>query len=147
MKTLNTTQNGFTLLELVIAILVVGVLAAIAYPSYQEYAMETRRTEGTAALMRMMDLQERRYTNNFPPAYTTTLTDLGYQNALTFTTTNGHYDIVADAGCVGAGAAAGLGTCVTLTATPRGIQDPDGILILDSLGFRSRDGVEGAWDD
>ncbi len=38
-------QTGFTLIELMIVIAVIGVLAAIAYPSYQQYVIKTKRAD------------------------------------------------------------------------------------------------------
>lgn len=55
-------MGGFTLMELMIAAIVIGVLAMIAFPSYTESVLKTRRAEGTAALMNAMQQQERHYT-------------------------------------------------------------------------------------
>jgi type IV pilus assembly protein PilE len=57
-------QQAFTLIELLIVLLVMGVIAAIAYPSYQESVRKTRRAEGRAALMELMQQQERYYSQH-----------------------------------------------------------------------------------
>jgi type IV pilus assembly protein PilE len=49
-------QHGFTLIELVITIAVVGILAAIALPSYQQYVIRSKRS---AAQAQMMDIANR----------------------------------------------------------------------------------------
>ena len=56
-------QTGFTLIELMIAVVVIGILAAIAYPSYQEHINKSRRADAQAALMELAQFMERHYTN------------------------------------------------------------------------------------
>lgn len=53
---------GFSLLELMVAVIVVGILAMIAFPSYTESVLKTKRAEGKAALLQGMQQQERHYT-------------------------------------------------------------------------------------
>lgn len=57
-------RNGFTLIELMIAVAVVGILAAIAYPSYTEYVKKTRRAEVAAVMLENVQLMERFYSQN-----------------------------------------------------------------------------------
>jgi type IV pilus assembly protein PilE len=54
--------SGFTLIELIIAVAVVGILAAIAYPSYQEQVRQTRRAEVASVLLENAQLLERHFT-------------------------------------------------------------------------------------
>ncbi len=58
------TKRGFTLIELMITVAIVGILAAIAYPSYQDQVMKSRRGEAKACLMEMAQFMERFYTTN-----------------------------------------------------------------------------------
>lgn len=55
-------QAGFTLIEVMIAVAVVAILAAIAYPSYIRYVTESRRTEAKAILTETAGRLERCYT-------------------------------------------------------------------------------------
>ncbi len=53
--------KGFTLIELMVAIAIIGILAAIAYPSYTEHVRSTRRAEVSAVLLEAAQVVERRY--------------------------------------------------------------------------------------
>lgn len=56
---MRNAEKGFTLIELMITVAVVAILAAIAYPSYTEYVMRARRTEGQNLLNDAAARQER----------------------------------------------------------------------------------------
>lgn len=58
-------ERGFTLIELMVVVAVVGILASIAYPSYAEYVAKSRRATMTAVLMQGQQWMERFYTENF----------------------------------------------------------------------------------
>jgi len=55
---------GFTLIELMIVVAVVAILAAIAWPSYQEYVRRGQRAEARAAVLKAEGWLERFYTEN-----------------------------------------------------------------------------------
>ena len=55
--------TGFTLIELMIVVVVVGILSAVAYPSYRDYVIKGKRAEGKAALLKAAQMQERYYSD------------------------------------------------------------------------------------
>ena len=81
-------MRGITLIELMIVVVIVGILAAIAYPNYQEFTARAKRNEARAALLRLATNQERFYLNN--NTFTTDMTQIGFSSS-PFTTETGYY--------------------------------------------------------
>ncbi len=60
----NTANHGFTLIELMIVVAIIGILASIAYPSYRDSVLKGRRAEARTAIAELMQQQERYMTQN-----------------------------------------------------------------------------------
>ena len=58
------SQRGFTLVEILAVVAIIGVLVAIAYPNYASFMVKARRTEAQAALLAIMQDQERYFTRH-----------------------------------------------------------------------------------
>lgn len=103
---------GFTLIEVMIAVAIVGILATIAYPSYVDYVTRTNRAEALRELVRIANLQEQFFVDT--NSYTATLSQLGLGLNASFETETGNYIITSVIN--------GAGNTFTLTATAQGIQ-------------------------
>ena len=53
--------QGFTLIEVMITVVIVGILAAIAYPNYTQFVAKGARADGLAGVMHVANLQEQYY--------------------------------------------------------------------------------------
>ncbi|MCY7316088.1 MAG: prepilin-type N-terminal cleavage/methylation domain-containing protein [Rubrivivax sp.] len=82
------SQRGFTIVELMIAVVVIGVIAALALPSFLDSIRKGRRSEALSALSAIQQAQERYRSNN--RNYAGALTDIGYASA-SVTTRPGEY--------------------------------------------------------
>jgi len=64
MKTKIKSNRGFTLIELMIAIAIIGILAAVALPAYSDYVIRAKRVEATGLLLELSSFMERFFTEN-----------------------------------------------------------------------------------
>jgi type IV pilus assembly protein PilE len=111
-------MHGVTLVELVIVLVIVGILASIAVPTYSEYVRRTHRAEGKSALLKLAAAQEQYYVQNNTYATAAKLSTAPPAGlGIPATTENGRYTLaIAD----GADA-----TGYTATATAAGSQLKD----------------------
>ena len=140
-KIRNTSAFGFTLIELMITVAIVGLLAAVALPSYTQYIVRAGRADAQDKLTEVIYQQERFYTRN--RTYTMDLTQLGYATDPLVSDEN-LYNLTA--GTCEAGTSIAL--CVNITATPRansrqdrsrdaGYMEGDEDLALNTRGTRT----------
>ena len=122
---LKIKQQGFSLLELMIAVAILGIISSIAYPSYLKQVQKSKRTAAKVELMRIAQLQESFYVQNLSYAKAldgnATAGGLGFATS-TVTAEGGEYTISLAATKADGNACTGTSAtpCVvyTLTATP-----------------------------
>ncbi|WP_296227885.1 type IV pilin protein [Ralstonia sp. UBA689] len=131
---------GFTLIELMIVVAIVGILAVIAYPSYQKYVLKSHRADAKTALLDLAAREERYFT--LQNTYATSPAALGY-GAAAFpipvqTGSQSYYQLT-----VVVNNAAATGPQYKATAAPMPIQQPDacGSYTIDQLGVQGNTGM------
>lgn len=124
-------QGGFSLLELMIVVVVVAILSAVAYPSYQSHIAASRRAEAKAALMEAAQYMEREFslTGGYSSA---NLVSAGL-STLPRDGGSAYYQLAANTS----------GAQFTLSATPTGAMNGDkcGVLMLDQVGRQTLSGA------
>jgi len=99
MRIIMTSKNkamGFTLIELMITVAIIGIISSIAVPSYMTYVKKSKRTEAQTELLRIAQLQESHYVQNL--SYAKALNSgLGFAGA-SHVTESGLYSITTTGG-------------------------------------------------
>ncbi len=119
-------HSGFTLIELMITVAVVGILAAVAVPSYTQYIIRGKRAAAEAQMLTMMNREQQYLLANRSYADKTTLEANGYILP-TEVSANYSYAIALGSDTV---------PYFLITFSPTGRQGPDGDLTLDSEGVK-----------
>jgi type IV pilus assembly protein PilE len=102
--------KGFTLIELMIVVAIIGILALIAYPSYSNFVVRSNRAEAPQQLVRLANLQEQLFVDS--RLYTNDISKLGVGTTTTTKTESGNYIISSVVN----------GGSFTLKATAQGVQ-------------------------
>lgn len=113
-------EQGFSLVELMISVAIMGILASVAYPAYNRYVIESRRVDAQRTMVEYMQSLERHFTANGTYANGAACGGTAPANPAMYTL-----------GCALNGGVA------TITATATGGQATDGNLTLNSTGAKT----------
>lgn len=140
--------GGFTLIELMITVVVLAIIAGLAYPVYTDYVMRARRSDAQITLLQIAAMQEKFFTEC--SSYAANFGGLNCAGSALGrpdgNSPDGHYVVTIDTANTINGACA-PGQCFLLVATPRAgspqVQDTDcGDFRLDSTGVRDVTGPD-----
>ena len=123
-------RNGFTLIELMITVAIIAILASIAYPSYQQYIIRSKRSAAQAQMMDIANRQQQFLLANRSYATKDALTASGYTLPAEVAANYGYTITLQDSTSTEV-------PSFLLTFSPTGSQRGDGDLTLDNQGVKT----------
>lgn len=131
---------GFTLMEVMIVVAIVAILATIAYGSYQQQIVKSRRSAGAACLQERAQYMERYYTTHLTYWKNDAQPDISQCDS----EVSPHYQVSFVTGSTGA-------KTFTLQAVPQGMQETKdtlcGTLTINQRGVRGESGTASSADE
>jgi type IV pilus assembly protein PilE len=141
----STKQRGFTLIELMVTVVIIGILAAVALPNYQQYIIRSNRTAAQAAMMDIANREQQLLLSNRSYGDYAAIVATGYSLPAEVSSRYGsttpiiYTDRVLDSSCALVADATAVPKFVIMF-TPSGSQASDGNLYLSNTGTKCPSG-------
>lgn len=147
-------SRGFTLIELMIVVVIMGILAAIGYPSYTRYVVDARRSDAQIALTQLAAQEEKFFSQcnkyitsvDYTVTGTTVIACTGFGDTYPTTSSNGFYTLAVTS----APGPSTINTTFIATATPvpGTSQATNGALRISNTGLKEWDrNNNGTWGE
>jgi len=139
-------QGGVTMIELMVVLVIVSIIATVAYPSYTQFVVKSKRGAGSSMLLQVADRQQQFFMDN--KQYAAVLTNLGFPSDPFMISDDGSFLGASDSDRVYNVSLTNVtATTYTVTATPQLTQASKdtkcGNLTLTHAGVKGQSGSSG----